>query len=80
MLEVVGSTGAVVPEQKGATALNDGENIGFDKITPVKRLVVHPLINKVILEYNPAFKLVIITWPEPFAVKLIGPTGVPSSV
>ena len=50
LLDVVGSTGAVVPAQKGGIAVNVGTYIGSDKITPVKRLVVHPLINSEKLE------------------------------
>jgi hypothetical protein len=46
LLDVVGNTGAVVPAQKGGIDVNVGINNGFDKITPVNRLVVHPLISK----------------------------------
>ena len=40
-----GNTGAVVPAQKGGTGANVGTNMGSDKITPVKRLVVTLLNN-----------------------------------
>lgn len=43
--DVVGKVGAVVPAQKAATLLNFGIITGFDKINPVLRLVVHPLIS-----------------------------------
>ena len=46
LLEVVGKTGAVVPAQKGGIAMKVGINNGLDNIIPVKRFVVHPLINK----------------------------------
>ena len=45
-----GNIGAVVPSQKGGKGLKVGTNIGSDKMIPVKRLVVQPLISKVKLE------------------------------
>ena len=50
LLDVGGNKGAVDPAQKGGKFVNVGINKGLDKITPVKRFVVHPLINKVKLE------------------------------
>ena len=50
LLDVVGNTGAVVPAQNGGIALNVGTYIGSDKITPVKRFVVQPLIKSEKLE------------------------------
>ena len=45
LILVSGNTGAVVPAQKGGTGVNVGTNMGSDKITPVKRLVVTLLNN-----------------------------------
>lgn len=50
LLDVVDKTGAVVPAQNGAIAEKDGEKMGFDKITPVNKLVEQPLISTLILE------------------------------
>lgn len=50
LLDVVGKTGAVVPAQKGGIAVNVGTYIGSDRITPVKRFVVQPLIKREKLE------------------------------
>lgn len=47
LFEVVGNTGLAVPAQNGGIGVNVGTNMGSDKITPVKRLVEQPLINKV---------------------------------
>jgi len=80
LLEVVGSNGAVVPAQNGGMEEKVGINIGFDKMIPIKRFVVHPLINNEKLEYRPAFNPDITIWPDPFATKETGPTGTPSSV
>ena len=44
LLDVAGNVGAVVPAQKGGILLNVGMKMGFDKTTPVKRFVEHPLI------------------------------------
>ena len=44
LLDVVGNIGAVVPAQNGGMALNVGTNIGSDKMIPVYRFVVQPLI------------------------------------
>ena len=80
MLDVVGNIGAVDPAQKGAMEVNVGVNIGFVNCTPVKRLVVQPLITKEMFEYIPAFNPDIIICPEAFATRVSGPTGAPSSV
>jgi len=50
LLDVPGNTGGVVPAQKDGKGVNDGTYIGSDKIIPVKRFVVQPLISKVMLE------------------------------
>ncbi len=50
LLEVAGSVGAVVPAQNGGIALKVGTYMGSDKMTPVNRLVVQPLITKLKLE------------------------------
>lgn len=50
LLDTVGSTGAVVPAQNGGTGVNVGTKMGSDKITPVNRLVVQPLISRVKFE------------------------------
>ena len=42
--EVVGNVGAAVPSQKAAILLNFAIITGFDKINPVLRLVIHPLM------------------------------------
>ena len=42
--DVEGNEGAGVPAQNGAIGGNVGTNIGSDKMIPVKRLVVQPLI------------------------------------
>ncbi len=78
--EVVDKTGAVVPAQNGGMDANTGRKIGFDKITPVNKLVVHPLMVTVKLEYKPAFNPLMIICPDAFAVNVSGPTGTPSSV
>ena len=44
LLEVDGNNGAVEPAQKGGIGGNVGMNNGFDRITPVKRFVVHPFV------------------------------------
>jgi hypothetical protein len=80
LFDVVGSIGAVVPEQKAGIAVNEGTMIGFDKITPEKRLVVQPFAVTVNPAYTPAFKPLIIAWPDPFATIVTGPTAFPSSV
>ncbi len=80
LFEVVGNVGTVVPEQKGAIAVNDGTKMGFDKITPEKRLVVFPFSVTVNPAYTPAFNPVTVTWPAPLDTSVIGPTALPSSV
>ena len=67
LLDMVGKRGAVVPAQNGAMGVKVGMKIGFDRITPVKRLVVQPLMSNEKLEYNPAFNPVITIWPLPLA-------------
>ena len=47
LLDTGGNKGAVVPAQKGGMGENVGTNIGSDKIIPVKRFVVHPLIESI---------------------------------
>jgi len=42
--DVAGREGAVVPSQKAAILLNLAMITGFDKMTPVLRLVIHPLM------------------------------------
>jgi hypothetical protein len=80
LLDVAGRAGGVVPAQNGGIELKIGIYIGFDKIIPVLRLVVQPLIPNVMFEYSPAFNPVIITWPLPFAINVEGPTFAASSV
>ena len=80
LFDVVGNIGAVVPEQKGAIAANEGTMIGFDKITPEKRVVAHPFAVKINPAYTPAFNPVITAWPDPFATITTGPAELPSSV
>ena len=46
LLDVVGNTGDAVPAQNGGIAVNVATYIGSDKITPVKRFVVQPLIKR----------------------------------
>ncbi len=48
--DMVGNTGGVVPAQKGGMGLKMGTYIGSDKIIPVNKFVVHPLICKTKLE------------------------------
>ena len=80
MFDVVGRVGAVVPAQKGGIAVNEGTMIGFDKITPEKSVVVHPLAVNINPAYTPAFNPLMIAWPDPFATITTGPTVLPSSV
>ncbi len=80
LFDVVANVGAVVPAQKGGMAEKEGTRIGFDKITPEKRLVVHPFAVTVNPAYTPAFNPLMITWPDAFATIVTGPTGLPSSV
>ena len=80
LLDVVGNIGAVVPEQNGGIATNVDVKIGFDKMIPVKRFVVQPLIITIKLEYNPLFNPGIVICPAPFATKGAGPITAPSSV
>ena len=42
--EVVGKAGAIEPSQKAAILLNFGLMTGLDKMIPVLRSVIHPLI------------------------------------
>jgi hypothetical protein len=79
-IAVDGKVGAVVPAQKALILLNFGMIMGFDKINPVLRLVVQPLISNSKSEYIPAFNPERTICPEPSATKLFGPTGLPSSV
>ena len=44
LMEVGGKSGGVVPAQNGGITANVDVNMGFDKIIPVKRLVIQPLI------------------------------------
>ena len=46
LFDVPANIGAVAPAQKGGMLLNVGVNTGFDKITPVLRSVVQPLITR----------------------------------
>jgi hypothetical protein len=80
LFDVVGNIGAVVPEQKGGIAVNDGTIIGFDKMTPENKLVVFPFSVTVNPAYTPAFNPLIIACPTPLATMVIGPTALPSSV
>ncbi len=50
LLEMVGKRGAVVPAQNGVMGVNVGMKIGLDRMTPVKRLVVQPLMTREKLE------------------------------
>ena len=50
LFETGGSVGGVVPWQKGGIGVNVGTNMGSDKMIPVNRFVVHPLITKLKLE------------------------------
>lgn len=80
LLDVVANIGAVVPEQKGATAENAGTITGFVKITPENKFVVFPFSVSVNPAYTPAFNPVMIAWPAPFVTMVTGPTALPSSV
>ena len=50
LFDTDGNNGAGVPWQNGGIGVNVGTNIGSDKMIPVNRLVVQPLITSTKLE------------------------------
>ncbi len=50
LLETGGKVGAVVPAQNGGIGVNVGTNIGSERMIPVNRFVVQPLIVNTKLE------------------------------
>ena len=80
LVEVAGSVGAVVPEQKAGMGSNVGVYTGFTRVILAAGVLEQPLIPRLKLLYVPAFKPVTVMVPVALACTLVGPTCTPSSL